>query len=275
MVSLASRWSRAVMVSLCAALLVGAFAGLGCSPKHEIEGSGTSAEPPGGEGEPTVPRDDTAGAEPPAQTANGGGEARIAEFPWPPPEPTLRYRVRRDLLIRSDSETLGSAFDRLTGTLERAGIDQWSAYGAGRKGFAVVGRLEHIRDDGTPEQPRWTLESGQAKFSLGEYLLRLFVASPGRYRVIVFLVRPPVPYSYSPAPTPGQLDTLLLHGATALPDTLRGVPARLANVEALIYEFYRPTEHRPPSFVRRTESPLTAIGHLAGAGIWSRQELAP
>lgn len=240
-----------------------------------MEDSETSAELPMGEGETTAPPSYPPGSEPPPQTANGESAGPIAEFPWPPPEPTLRYGVRRDLLIHSESEQLGSVFDRLTRALERAGIDQWSAYGAGKKGFAVVGRLEHIQDNGTPEQPRWSLGSASTRFSLGEYLRRLFLASPGRYRVIVFLVRPPVPYAYSPAPTAGQLDTLLLEGATALPDTLRGVPARLASVEALIYEFYRPTEHRPPAFVRRTESPLTAVGHLVGAGIWSRQELAP
>jgi hypothetical protein len=164
-------------------------------------------------------------------------------------------------------------FDRLTGALEHAGIDQWSAYSVGKKGIAVVSRLEHIKNDGTPATPRWSLAPESGRFNLGEYLRRLFLAEPGRYRVVAFLVRPPTPAIYTPAPTAAQLDTLLLNGMTALPESVRSVSAKVSSVEALIYEFYRQSESQQPSFVRRQESPLTAVAHLAGAGIWTRQEL--
>jgi len=111
------------------------------------------------------------------------------------------------------------------------------------------------------------------RFNLGDYLRRLFFATPGRYRVIVFVLRPPVTYVFHGPPTAGQLDTLLMDGVTNLPDSLRSYSAVACRGEALIYEFYRPNAQAPAQFVRRQESPLSSIDHLAGAHIWTRAEL--
>jgi len=198
----------------------------------------------------------------------------ITQFPWPPPEPTLRYSIPRQLIARDSTESSGRVVDRITTALNRAGIDMWSIHAIGSKGFAVIGRMEHIKDNGTPDDPRFSLGAQRnRKFDLGAYLKALIFATPGRYRVIVIAITPEVIRQYGKSPTAAQLETLLHEGASDLPDPMRGHAIGRIRPEALIYEFHRRDAHSEPVLVNSNRTTLSAVDHLAGAGIWSKDQL--
>src|SRR6266850_173567 len=81
---------------------------------------------------------------------NGGSHP--SEIPQLPKFPawTLSYTLPAGVTIASETEELGLVFDRLRDVLVRAGIvsGNWSAYGVGADGFAIVSRIEHIDDRG-------------------------------------------------------------------------------------------------------------------------------
>jgi hypothetical protein len=194
------------------------------------------------------------------------------QFPMPPPEPTLRYSIPRQLVI-AKGDSLGSVFDLIVETLRHAGFDMWSVYGAGNDGFAVVCRLEHIGNDGRRAEPPFSTEPPRYRFNPLRFLKDLVLASPGHYRVIVLLFQPRVLHRYGQAPTEKEVTVLLRTGASDLPEAWRRQSAALLRAEALIYEFYRPDQHSEPRAVTTEQSRYTAVQHLAGAGLWAKEEL--
>jgi hypothetical protein len=195
------------------------------------------------------------------------------QFPWPPPPWTARVVVPRPLTIAADAEPLGAIFDRLVAAMRRAQIDQWSVYAIGADGFAIVGRLETIAEDGRPAPNRWSVDPPQSRpFSIKEYLAALFSASPGRYRAIALLVTPrAVIAGEQPIDVKG-IEKLLRAGAGELAEELRQVPLPAGGrCEALVYEFARRSADDPVEHI--TSSPLTVVQHLSGAGLWTAEEL--
>jgi hypothetical protein len=199
----------------------------------------------------------------------------MPQFPWPPPRWSSRAVLPAALVIARESEPLGPIFDRLREALRRADISEWSVFAVGGEGFAIVSRLENIDDDGRPTPTRWSIDRLSARprsFSIPGYIAALFNASPGRYRVVAFVVTAwPVTASSSHA-TPATMENLLASGAGDLPYELRITPLpRSGRCEALVYEFFRPSEDDSPTQV--TASRLSAIQHLAAAGLWHAEDL--
>jgi hypothetical protein len=178
-------------------------------------------------------------------------------------------------VIARESEPLGSIFDRLRGALRRADISEWSVFAVGGEGFAIVSRLENIDDDGRPTPRRWSMDRFDARrpsFSVQGYISALFKASPGRYRVVVFVVTAWPVTASSGHVTPVTMENLLVSGAGDIPYELRITPLpRSGRCEALVYEFFRQSEDDSPTQV--TASRLSAIQHLAGAGLWHSEDL--
>jgi hypothetical protein len=211
-----------------------------------------------------------------ALTAAMGPSYGMPQFRLPPPKWTSRYVLPAGLVVRDQNETLGDAFDRIVEAFRHADITEWSTYAIGDDGFAVVSRMEHIDDDGRPRPgaERWEVQSvtTSRKFGLAEYLKLLFSAQPGRYRVIVFLVTEQSITSSTTPPTSDDMATTLAGGAGTLSPTMRKVVLRSSSkCEALIYEFYRPSEDDVPQSVGN--STLLTVDHLALAGFWNREEL--
>lgn len=200
--------------------------------------------------------------------ARGGRVRWSAEFSWPPPHWTTRHDLPTHLL-EERSHTLGAVFGRLREALTRGGFDEWSAYPLGEDGFVVVARCEVINDRGAPIPPRWV--EPQRRMTWGEYLRALFVARPGRYRIIAFVVSPRH-VRYRDEPVEGTLARMALDESQSLPAALaqRRVSPETHYV-ALIYEFYRRGENFSPRLV--TRSPITSVEHLAGARLWTLDEL--
>lgn len=203
-----------------------------------------------------------------------GHESEIPQLPKLPAW-TLSYPLPPGVAISNETEQLGRVFDRIREALSRAGIvsGNWSAYAIGADGFAIVSRIEHIRDDGLPAEPRWNLDSRpDKKFpkSITEFLSSLVSANPGRYRVLVLAVTDRTLQSLrdeTAAPSTGQMQKLIRSGEDRIPNPIRNTVAGPSRrCIALIYEFYRPSENDPPRLL--TESTRTGPEHLHGAGLW-------
>jgi hypothetical protein len=213
----------------------------------------------------------TASAKPPPKT---GPPDALPQFPMPPPQWTLRTVLPTGVAITREGEPLGEIFDRLRQSLGRAQIHDFTVYGIENDGFALVARMEAIRDDGKPAEERWTQGVVRSPvFSVTDYLKALFSARPGRYRVIAFLVTARTVTPGAPADR-DTLNQLWRGGAGDLPRNVREIPLPPSGrCEALVYEFFRPTEDDPP--VQVAASRLTGPQHLAGAGLWPLERLVP
>ena len=103
--------------------------------------------------------------------------------------------------------------------LNQAGYYETSYYSV-PDGYALVCRLEKIEEDGRPvELPaRWGTGIQTIKrFSLGRYLRALFVAPPGYYRLIVFVVSPHSFTQSSQSISRDDAESWFQYGANSLP----------------------------------------------------------
>ena len=121
------------------------------------------------------------------------------KFPWPPPEASARTVISDQLLGKHENAKVSDIEQMICRALDANGYVERS-YFAVPSGFAMVTRLEQINDDATsmakPED-RWAIELTRFKqFSLEAYLRALFLANPGHFRVIVFVITP-MPFSES------------------------------------------------------------------------------
>lgn len=137
-------------------------------------------------------------------------------------------------------------------------------------GFAVVTKLEKIYSDGKPfpTQYRWKAKLiPLRKFSLKTYMEALFIARPGFYRIIVFVV---TPHPFSQTKRTIEADVAI----SWLSEGLNKLPVDIGNLEftkehtctALIYEFER-VEANPQAHVLKPGR-LSAITHLEQSNLW-------
>lgn len=166
----------------------------------------------------------------------------IPDFPWPVPAPSAK--VVLDTRYFAQVSTLAQADTRLAGALQKSGYPAPSYYQI-PNGFAMVSQIEQIEPDGTPKQSpaRWSaqVEPFSKGFSLSNYLMLLFRAATGHFRVLVFLV--------TDVPAEKKKDTVDPQTATAwyssgvdfLPPVIGRQPyTNDYRVTALIYEFRKP-----------------------------------
>lgn len=198
-------------------------------------------------------------------------ESRIPQFPWPPPRASATEVIPSELLASKTGVTrLRDVDRRITKALEKNGYSE-SSYYAVPSGFALVTKIEQINDDGTPKEgpQRWSLEvSRLSEFTLSAYLRALFLAPPGYYRVIVFIVTP-YPFVQSDAKvTAEQATQWLKGGVNQLSESIGALDFSRENYActALVYEFKRRTESDKPTIL----DPGNILGriHLLKAGIW-------
>jgi hypothetical protein len=196
------------------------------------------------------------------------GDDEIPSFDWPPPKASARVRVALEFDDTTD-KTLADVSRTLEEAFFSAGYVEFS-YFAVPDGFALVSRLEQIEADGTPmEEPdRWsTRVRAIKKFSLGAYVRALFRATPGRFRIVVFIVTP-VPFSQEDREvTSDEAEGWITGGGDALPRSIGDIAVtRDTKCTALIYEFLKPT--RDDDAVLKDPSELTARTHLQKSTLW-------
>jgi hypothetical protein len=213
-------------------------------------------------------------AGPGGQTGPPGNEApaqSIPPFEWPPPRASAQANIPPAILTKNRTNlTMGDIANSLETAFQAAGYVQFSYY-AVPQGFALVSQLEQINSDGTPKDAtfRWqTTVAAPKVFSISSYFRALLGATPGDYRVVVFIVTP-TPLTTQPgAPGFQQAQDWLTGGANKLPDPIRGWPFTAdTSCTALIYEFEQAS--RDANAIELLPSGLTGQMHLQAAGLWS------
>jgi hypothetical protein len=198
------------------------------------------------------------------------------EFAWPPPRPTSRTEVRRQLVMRN-GEPLDSAFLRIRAAIVRAGFPNYAVYSIDSTGFVVVATLEVYRDGGAAEigPSRWRgeLDAPLASWSVGGYIDALLGRREGRYRVIVLAVTHHSDASTDAVPALPTMRAMAVAGASRPTEVVRNFRASPeTRCVSLVYEFVRPPGAQEPKFVEL--GTLSAERHLIGARLWTARELA-
>jgi hypothetical protein len=197
--------------------------------------------------------------------------ARIPEFLWPPPTWSASAEIPTEFFGSQPGEVLRLCHveRRLHAALEACEYFEMSYYSV-PGGFAMVTRLEQINRDGTSKEPpdRWAVEvQPLRKFSLKAYLIALFTANPGRYRIIVFIVSP---HPFSQADVEVSRDEAIAwlgSGLDRLPDEIGQLEyTERHKCTALIYEFDQSNPDEPVEF--KEPSDLQGRTHLVKAKLW-------
>ncbi len=194
----------------------------------------------------------------------------LPRFEWPPPRPSARVEVPRQLLAAGDSLRLADVGERLEEALRHAGYGDRSYY-AVPAGFALVSELEQIDEDGSPKAggQRWSVKApARPAFSLADYLRALFTSARGRFRIIVFAVTSePIRHERAGADFEVAKDWLL-SGNSKLPSSIGRLSYTSSHsCTALIYEFER--SEAVSETVLTTPSAVSGQIHLVKAGIWA------
>jgi hypothetical protein len=212
-------------------------------------------------------RRETAADDPPPHTTSFGED--LPTFEWPPPRPSARVEVPRQLLAAGPL-LLGDVAERLEEALREAGYGDRSYY-AVPGGFALVAELEQIEEDGSPRSgdERWSVKvPARPTFSLAEYLRALFTSARGRFRIIVFAVTSePIRHAQEGAEFEVATDWLL-SGNSKLPPSVGSLGyGSTHSCTALIYEFER--SEAVHETILTNPSAVSGQIHLAKAGIWA------
>lgn len=152
--------------------------------------------------------------------------------------------------------------------LRNAGYEY--SYFAVERGFALVSRMERITPAGAPyPDPALRFDASVKPadhFSLADYLQALFIAPPGYFRLIVFIVSP-VPFSATGKAVSADEATAWLHqGANVLPAAVGRLDySKDYACTALIYEFEKRDTNAHP--LEKQPGRLSAQTHLDMSGI--------
>jgi len=161
----------------------------------------------------------------------------------------------------------------LQGALLSCGYFEKSYYSV-PDGFAMATRLEQINRDGTSKEPpdRWAVEIQRLrKFSLKAYLVALFTANPGYYRIIVFIVTPTPFYQARRMVSRQEAMDWLGSGLNELPHSIGQLEySEEYKCTALIYEYEQPNPGEPGEL--KIPSNLQGRTHLVKANLWQALE---
>lgn len=204
-------------------------------------------------------------AEEPTVPAKPQAASVLPDFPWPPPEPSVKMRLPRQPFAKATDLKTVSA--HLVAPLRKAGYWEYSFHRV-PNGFALVTRLERINEDGSQvtEDIRHRLPGDEETFSLTSYIKRLFFAAPGYYRLIVFVVTDrPFTATGNPIKEKDALE-LLRGGANALPSEFTEMEFSTAyGIDALIYEFRKGAGDQQVNFL--LPGRISPQVHLRNAGL--------
>jgi hypothetical protein len=163
---------------------------------------------------------------------------------------------------------LASVAVALESALRAAKYREWS-YSSVPSGFALVCQMEQIEADGTPspEPARWSAELPQVgHMNLLQFVRALVGASPGYYRVIVFIITNQPWSRTGEKPTGREAEQWLAKGFSWLPESIGRLPyGPDYRTTAVVYEFQKVS--RDANAILLKPCPTSADDHLARAGI--------
>lgn len=148
--------------------------------------------------------------------------------------------------------------------VRQAGFDHFGFFGV-RDGFALMTRIERIRNDGTPHPSRWStgprgLLEADDLTSLSKLLRALRYANNGRFRVILLYVSP-----HSPAYASVSLPPVDAGGASLTGDFRQMPFSPDVAVRVLVYEFVKTSTG--VRLVPSSQSQFSGTDHLRNAGV--------
>ncbi|MCK4785602.1 MAG: hypothetical protein KAV87_17745 [Desulfobacteraceae bacterium] len=199
----------------------------------------------------------------------------IPKFPWPPPRASATAEIPARFFSSQPSDVLRlrDVKRALQDALESCGYFEKSYYSV-PDGFAMATRLEQINRDGTSKEPpdRWAVEVQRPReFSLKAYLVALFTATPGYYRIIVFIVTSTPFYQTRRMVSRQEAMDWLGSGLNELPDSIGELEySEKYTCTALIYEFEQPNPGEPGEL--KIPSNLQGRTHLVKANLWQALE---
>lgn len=200
----------------------------------------------------------------PGASETGATRAELPNFPWPPPLPSSRVALSPARF--AGDTTFGAVDERISAALRAADYAQKSYYRV-PGGFAIVARLERIRDDARPAaaSERFLPPSANEDESPLAFIHNLFFAPAGYYRQVVFVVTDKSFDASAPPPTAEEAAALLSNGARALPESFQRMRMSADHrVSALIYEFEK--RGGETAAVRRPGG-WNAVTHLERSGL--------
>jgi hypothetical protein len=224
-------------------------------------GRGRGSPPP----RPELP--ETVGADPPGPVPPLP-PVGLPAFPWPPPRYSAFATIAREWVATGAEPTLGSAAARLERAFDAAGYGERSYYWV-PGGFALVSRIEQIRDDATPlaVPARWAIDTPMVRAGFIDHIRALFNAPPGFYRVIVFAVTDQDFAAGERPPTSSEARTWVSSGSLRLPASVGARPYSAQHfTTALIYEFERRADRSDAAIRAPSNSPGQV--HLEKTGLW-------
>ena len=188
----------------------------------------------------------------PEEMTTTTGDPDIPTF-WPVPPASARHRLSRNFFMGLTD--MAGVDSTVTAALGRCGYTETSYFRV-PEGFAMVTKMERIKDDASSEEPprRWDTEVEISKgFSLTKILRSIFSAEKGKFRIIAFVATPVAFSEQGNRPTESEAIGWLLVGASKLPDVIAQRPFTAGcEVHAMIYEFEKKDEEHEGSFVENS-----------------------
>jgi HEAT repeat protein len=201
----------------------------------------------------------------PYRPGTEGGLPSLPPFPWPPPR-FSNWSVLPSELLGSNSITLSNVHEKLREALNDLGYDGQGLFEVPGEGFALVTRVERINDDGTSVTGihRWTRDRIPPA-SVSDYVSKLFLERPGRFRLFVFAVTTLGDFRHrDESLTEERARSLFNEGGRVLPPALGLALFRGYYVHTLIYVFKKKAGEVA---VIQYEDPLGPEKHLKESGI--------
>jgi hypothetical protein len=185
-------------------------------------------------------------------------------FPWPPPEYSVSAVLDKSYF--KQAKTMFDVDDILTTALSDLGYYDRSYFEI-PNGFALVNRIEEIKEDGTPFTPpaRWSVTvKAYDRLSWSSYLKALVFPPRGFFRIIVFAITDNAFTNSHKKATRAAAEQWLKSGVHQLPANIGNKklgPNHLCM--ALIYEFKKVESKE----AEQITGDLTGMEHLKNSGL--------
>lgn len=186
----------------------------------------------------------------------------LPEFPFPPPQASSSEVLPKSFF--NNCKNLGDIDKKLNLVLSKSGYER--SYFKVPGGFALVSRLEQIKDDASAMQDpnRWSDQIPPVN-SFSEYMSALFFPRIGYFRIVVFIITDVSFSQKREVATKQEAMTWLKQGNNILPEDAAKLPLNPNfNCTALIYE-YQFTENQKSKLSNR----FSAQAHLEKANLWN------
>ena len=202
---------------------------------------------------------------PPGMTLMSGSISRLPSFPWPPPAGYKDVLVPFNLFKPESVATLGGIYNSITTALNSCDHNfEYGLFGGVPKGFALLARMEHVEQDGTPlpGKARWTT-TGSSNSDLLSLFGDVWFEKPGYFRVIAFVVTDDL----NRKPNPNSALPDLSFGSRVMPPELGKTTVANQQIIAFVYTLQRKDKGKITTWSNGISS---AQVHLEKSGVWTK-----